>query len=155
MVHRICFEGNIGAGKTSLARMVQSRDPSRFAFYPEPVQEWKSTGNVLQAFYAGVPGSGFLAQTLISQTILARDVPQPQAPEFGLYERSLFSAKMVFIPAMLDSQRLTKDEAAVLVGRGGGGGQNLSLDDDAFFRIMDFASTLGSGSIWYRSRLSM
>ena len=114
MARRIVFEGNIGAGKTSLARLVLNQYPTQFDFYPEPVEEGEAMGHVLQSFYARGTGSGFLAQSLISQTLLVRDVPQREG--LGLYERSLFSAKMCFVPAMLRENRLSRDEANILVG---------------------------------------
>ena len=114
MARRIVFEGNFGAGKTSLARLVLNQYPNQFDFYPEPVEEWEAMGHVLQSFYARVTGSAFLTQSLISQTLLVRDVPQRGG--LGLYERSLFSAKMCFVPAMLRENRLSRDEANILVG---------------------------------------
>jgi len=116
-VQRVVFEGNIGAGKTSLARLVQACNPDRFRFYPEPIDQWNlpASENVLEQFYDRQPGAGFLAQTLIGQTLLERDVPQsPNRLEIGLYERSLVSAKMTFIPTMLEEGWLSNNEAVVL-----------------------------------------
>ena len=123
MAMRIGFEGNIGAGKTSLIKLVTAQAPGRFRFYPEPLDEWEALGNVLEGFYAGEPGSGFLAQTLISQTLLRRDIPRTRCRwEIGLYERSLMSARQCFIPAMLAQSQLRPVEAEILVGMKGGGG---------------------------------
>lgn len=123
MAQRVGFEGNIGAGKTSLIKMVAAQAPGRFRFYPEPLDEWEALGNVLEGFYAGEPGSGFLAQTLISQTLLRRDIPRTRClREIGLYERSLMSARQCFIPAMLAQSQLRSVEADILVGMKGGRG---------------------------------
>ena len=122
MAQRVGFEGNIGAGKTSLIKLVAAQAPGRFRFYPEPLDEWEALGNVLEGFYAGEPGSGFLAQTLISQTLLRRDIPRTRClREIGLYERSLMSARQCFIPAMLAQSQLRSVEADILVGMKGRG----------------------------------
>ena len=121
MAQRVGFEGNIGAGKTSLIKLVAAQAPGRFCFYPEPLDEWEALGNVLEGFYAGEPGSGFLAQTLISQTLLRRDIPRTRCLR-GLYERSLMSARQCFIPAMLAQSQLRSVEADILVGMKGGRG---------------------------------
>lgn len=114
---RVVLEGNIGAGKSSLGRLMQNLDPLTFKFYPEPTELWHLEGgrDILKDLYQRTPGAGFLAQTLISQTVLVRDLQLNPAPvPVGLYERSLSSAKMCFIPAMLDEGLITQTEAEVL-----------------------------------------
>lgn len=159
MAQRIGFEGNIGAGKTSLIRLVTAREPRRFRFYPEPLDEWEALGNVLEGFYAGEPGSGFLAQTLISQTLLRRDIPRTRClREIGLYERSLMSARQCFIPAMLAQSQLRPVEADILVGMGavGSGFETFSFFFLSFlFRILHPVFTYPCGRISIRRRLSM
>lgn len=114
---RVVLEGNIGAGKSSLGRLLQNLDPLTFKFYPEPTEHWHLEGgrDILNDLYQRTPGAGFLAQTLISHTLLVRDIRLDPAPvTVGLYERSLSSAKMCFIPAMIDEGLLTRTESEVL-----------------------------------------
>ena len=115
---RVVLEGNIGAGKTSLGRLLEILAPDTFRFYPEPVEQWRLEGgaHVLDAFYQKLPGAGFLAQSLISQTLLLRDtaLPLPPVVGVGLYERSLLSAQKCFLPTMLAAGLLSRAEAEVL-----------------------------------------
>ena len=116
-VQRVVLEGNIGAGKTSLGRLMETLEPGLIKFYPEPVEEWRLEGgaHILDAFYQKIPGAGFLAQTLIGQTLLSRDTAPPPPPMvLGLYERSLLSAPKCFIPALLQTEQLNRTEAEIL-----------------------------------------
>ena len=84
----------------------------------------ESPRGLLEAFYKGAPGSGFVAQTLISQTLIQRDVPiNSGSDEYAdLYERSIFSAHHCFIPAMQAADQLTSIEANILVNKNQGWG---------------------------------
>ena len=118
VAQRVVLEGNIGAGKTSLGLLLETMEPGVIRFYPEPVAQWRleDGAHVLEAFYEKLPGAGFLAQTLISQTLLSRDAAPPPSPpvQVGLYERSLLSAKNCFLPVMRDTGLLNPAETEVL-----------------------------------------
>jgi len=40
----ICIEGTIGAGKTSLINTPDARNPDKYAYYPEPIEQWERPG---------------------------------------------------------------------------------------------------------------
>jgi len=48
----ICIEGAIGAGKTSLINTLKARNPDKYAYYPEPIEQWERPGGPLENFYA-------------------------------------------------------------------------------------------------------
>ena len=123
MEQRVVLEGIVGSGKTCLLNIMGGIGAG-FRIHPEPLEEWKAQGDVLEAFYKGAPGSGFVAQTLISQTLIQRDVPiNSGSDEYAyLYERSIFSAHHCFIPAMQAADQLTSIEANILVNKNQGWG---------------------------------
>ena len=103
---RICIDGNIGSGKTTIIKRLmalqQSDDPSwqDWEFIPEPVQDWS---DLLAKFYQAPPDTP-LRQSLAALLQLAvlnayaLRVPHPATCPLAVIERSPHSSLAVFLP---------------------------------------------------------
>ena len=97
----VSFEGNIGAGKTTIISLVEKQLKGLIGkdikVYPEPIADWEQTpdGNLLDLFRLNPSKYGFVLQTLI-MTCLLKDRHFVSAETVNLFERTLDSAKLVF-----------------------------------------------------------
>ena len=100
----LSLEGNIGAGKTTLVRLLQARGMLAVG---EPVDRWQavptddgSDGNLLQRFYDDPPRWGFTFQTYAFLTRAQAAATARRATDAGgacfVLERSLASDKHCF-----------------------------------------------------------
>jgi thymidylate kinase len=103
---RICVEGNIGCGKSSVIGALQElqdthADWEKYTIIPEPVHEWH---HLLGPLYAAPPNSStrHSIATLLQISVLnayALRVPSPVYAPRVITERSSWSSLAVFLPA--------------------------------------------------------
>ncbi len=113
----ISVEGNIGAGKTTLIRMLKDLMPdAEFLF--EPIEKWQDVGgeNLLEAFYKDSSRYAFLFQcrafmTRIKQ--LEEKMTDPSCKDIIVIERSWFSDRMCFSQVLRDDGTITEMEWTV------------------------------------------
>ena len=93
----ISFEGNIGAGKTTIISLVEKQLKRLIGkdiqVYPEPIADWEQTpdGNLLDLFRLNPSKYGFVLQTLIMTSIL-KHRHFLSAETVNLFGRTLYSA---------------------------------------------------------------
>jgi thymidylate kinase len=102
---RICIEGNIGCGKSSVLEALrehQATDPNweSYTLIPEPVHEWH---HLLGPLYAAPPNTALRHSTaaLLQVAVLnayALRVPSPVFAPTVITERSAWSSLTVFLP---------------------------------------------------------
>ncbi|KAK3915872.1 Deoxynucleoside kinase [Frankliniella fusca] len=92
----VFLEGNIGAGKSTLATTLAST--GKFDVYQEPVAEWQETGgfNFLQALTQDYSANAYLFQVLALGTLARRMRNAPSSTRLRIFERSARCALDVF-----------------------------------------------------------
>nr|BDV50067.1 MAG: deoxynucleoside kinase-like protein [Porcellio scaber clopovirus] len=101
----ICFEGNIGSGKSSIINSFP-RDPDVFSIHPELVEEWKdyNGANLIKEFYENPAKYSFTFQICNLITDYKRSIEMRENQikntrrNLMLMERCGLTAKHVFIP---------------------------------------------------------
>ena len=95
------IDGNIGAGKTTLVKLLESHFNSqgiKTKAILEPVDIWRETG-ALQYFYGDIPGRAYEFQTFTFITRIQRvftDILETPDAEIYLFERHIWSDRYVF-----------------------------------------------------------
>lgn len=112
----IYLEGNIGAGKSTLAaRLAQS---TKFNALTEPVREWQNVGghNLLKLLYADRAVWNFPFQVLALTTLGRRQMEwlDSNPAEFVIMERSPKCSLKVFAQYLADAKMLQPEHMAVL-----------------------------------------
>jgi len=110
----VSVEGNIGAGKTTLIRMLKERMPEA-EFLLEPIEKWQDVGgeNLLESFYKDSSRYAFIFQcrafmTRIKQ--LEEKMADPDCKDTIIIERSWFSDRMCFSQVLRDDGTITEME---------------------------------------------
>lgn len=110
----ISIEGNIGAGKTTLIRMLKE-SMHDVDFLLEPIDKWQDVGgeNLLGAFYKDASRYAFLFQcrafmTRIKQ--LEEKMSDPMCKDIIVIERSWFSDRMCFSQVLREDGTITEME---------------------------------------------
>lgn len=110
----ISIEGNIGAGKTTLIRMLKE-SMHDIDFLLEPIDKWQDVGgeNLLGAFYKDASRYAFLFQcrafmTRIKQ--LEEKMSDPMCKDIIVIERSWFSDRMCFSQVLREDGTITEME---------------------------------------------
>jgi deoxyadenosine/deoxycytidine kinase len=84
----ISVEGNIGAGKSTLVRILQE-NISGIEFVQEPIELWKNCGgfNMLEAYYTNPKKYSYMFQTIVTASCVASQ-SAPQTTPIRVMERS-------------------------------------------------------------------
>ncbi|XP_053291650.1 thymidine kinase 2, mitochondrial isoform X2 [Pleuronectes platessa] len=109
----ICVEGNIASGKTTCLEYFSKT--SNIEVLTEPISKWRNVRghNPLALMYQDPERWGITLQTYIQLTMLDRHLSSITAP-VRMMERSLFSAKYIFVDNLFRSGKMPEVDYAVL-----------------------------------------
>ncbi|XP_029926074.1 thymidine kinase 2, mitochondrial isoform X2 [Myripristis murdjan] len=109
----ICIEGNIASGKTTCLEYFSKT--SDLEVLTEPVSKWRNVRghNLLGLMYQDPMRWGITLQTYIQLTMLDRHLSAISAP-LKMMERSIFSAKYIFVENLHRSGKMPEADYAVL-----------------------------------------
>ncbi|XP_058507171.1 thymidine kinase 2, mitochondrial [Solea solea] len=109
----ICVEGNIASGKTTCLEYFSKT--SNIEVLTEPVSKWRNVRghNPLALMYQDPERWGITLQTYIQLTLLDRHLSSISAP-VRMLERSIFSAKYIFVENLFRSGKMPEVDYAVL-----------------------------------------
>uniref|UniRef100_A0A671VEP0 Thymidine kinase 2, mitochondrial n=1 Tax=Sparus aurata TaxID=8175 RepID=A0A671VEP0_SPAAU len=111
--NRICIEGNIASGKTTCLEYFSKT--SNIEVLTEPVSKWRNVRghNPLALMYQDPARWGITLQTYVQLTMLDRHLSTISAP-VRMMERSIFSAKYIFVENLFKSGKMPEVDYAVL-----------------------------------------
>ncbi|KAM7384997.1 hypothetical protein PAMP_001100 [Pampus punctatissimus] len=109
----VCIEGNIASGKTTCLEYFSKT--SNIEVLTEPVSKWRNVRghNPLALMYQDPERWGITLQTYVQLTMLDRHVSAISAP-VRMMERSIFSAKYIFVENLFRSGKMPEVDYAVL-----------------------------------------
>ncbi|XP_076019981.1 thymidine kinase 2, mitochondrial isoform X3 [Genypterus blacodes] len=109
----ICIEGNIASGKTTCLEYFSKI--GNIEVLTEPVSKWRNIRghNPLGLMYQDPTRWGLTLQTYVQLTMLDRHVSAIAAP-VRMMERSIFSAKYIFVENLYRSGKMPEVDYAVL-----------------------------------------
>ncbi|XP_037320948.1 thymidine kinase 2, mitochondrial isoform X1 [Pungitius pungitius] len=109
----ICIEGNIASGKTTCLKYFENT--SNIEVLTEPVSKWRNVRghNPLALMYQDPERWGITLQTYVQLTMLDTHLAAMTAP-VRMIERSLFSAKCIFVENLFRSGKMPEVDYAVL-----------------------------------------
>lgn len=109
----ICVEGNIGAGKSHMLDYFK-HEPG-VEIYSEPIKKWRNVHgiNVLDLMYQDPRRWGLTFQTYVQLTMFQTHIQKIDHP-VKLMERSIFSAKYVFVENLYKSGMMQDVEYHIL-----------------------------------------
>ncbi|XP_069030798.1 thymidine kinase 2, mitochondrial isoform X2 [Embiotoca jacksoni] len=109
----ICIEGNIASGKTTCLDYFSKT--SSIEVLTEPVSKWRDVcgHNPLALMYQDPQRWGITLQTYVQLTMLERHLSTISAP-VRMMERSIFSAKYIFVENLFRSGKMPGVDYAVL-----------------------------------------
>ncbi|XP_063731191.1 thymidine kinase 2, mitochondrial isoform X2 [Eleginops maclovinus] len=109
----ICIEGNIASGKTTCLEYFSNT--SNIEVLTEPVCKWRNLRghNPLGLMYQDPERWGLTLQTYVQLTMLDRHLSTISAP-IRMIERSIFSAKYIFVESLFKSGKMPEVDFAVL-----------------------------------------
>nr|XP_029497136.1 thymidine kinase 2, mitochondrial-like isoform X1 [Oncorhynchus nerka]XP_029497137.1 thymidine kinase 2, mitochondrial-like isoform X1 [Oncorhynchus nerka] len=109
----ICIEGNIASGKTTCLEYFSKT--SNIEVLTEPVSKWRNVQghNPLELMYQDPTRWGITLQTYIQLTMLDRHLSTISAP-MRMMERSIYSAKYIFVENLYRSGKMPEVDFAVL-----------------------------------------
>ncbi|XP_023281649.1 thymidine kinase 2, mitochondrial isoform X4 [Seriola lalandi dorsalis] len=109
----ICVEGNIASGKTTCLEYFSKT--SNIEVLTEPVSKWRNIRghNPLGLMYQDPERWGITLQTYVQLTMLERHLSSISAP-VRMMERSIFSAKYIFVENLFRSGKMPEVDYAVL-----------------------------------------
>ncbi|XP_034537249.1 thymidine kinase 2, mitochondrial isoform X1 [Notolabrus celidotus] len=109
----ICIEGNIASGKTTCLKYFS--ETSNIEVLTEPVSKWRNVRghNPLALMYQDPERWGITLQTYVQLTMLDRHLSTISAP-IRMMERSIFSAKHIFVENLFRSGKMPEVDYAVL-----------------------------------------
>ncbi|XP_038593164.1 thymidine kinase 2, mitochondrial isoform X1 [Micropterus salmoides] len=109
----ICIEGNIASGKTTCLSYFS--ETSNIEVLTEPVSKWRNVRghNPLALMYQDPERWGITLQTYVQLTMLDRHLSPISAP-VRMMERSIFSAKYIFVENLFKSGKMPEVDYAVL-----------------------------------------
>lgn len=109
----ICIEGNIACGKTTCLKYF--KETSNIEVLTEPVAKWRNVRghNLLALMYQDPERWGLTLQTYVQLTMLDRHMSAMTAP-VRMIERSIFSAKYIFVENLFRSGKMPEVDYAVL-----------------------------------------
>lgn len=109
----ICIEGNIASGKTTCLEYFSKA--GNIEVVPEPICKWRNVRghNPLSLMYQDPERWGLTLQTFVQLTMLEAHVSVTSAP-VRMMERSIFSAKNIFVDNLFRSGKMPEVDFAVL-----------------------------------------
>ncbi|XP_046898313.1 thymidine kinase 2, mitochondrial isoform X1 [Hypomesus transpacificus] len=109
----ICIEGNIASGKTTCLEYFSKTN--NIEVLTEPVSKWRNVRghNPLGLMYQEPTRWGLTLQTYIQLTMLDRHLSPTSAP-VRMMERSIYSAKNIFVENLFKSGKMPEVDFAVL-----------------------------------------
>ncbi|XP_051816079.1 thymidine kinase 2, mitochondrial isoform X2 [Acanthochromis polyacanthus] len=109
----ICIEGNIASGKTTCLEYFSKT--SNIEVLTEPVSKWRNVRghNPLALMYQDPQRWGITLQTYVQLTMLDRHLSAMSTP-VRMMERSIFSAKYIFVENLFRSGKMPEVDYAVL-----------------------------------------
>lgn len=109
----ICIEGNIASGKTTCLEYFSKT--SNIEVLTEPVSKWRNVRghNPLGLMYQDPTRWGITLQTYVQLTMLERHLSAISAP-VRMMERSIYSAKYIFVENLYKSGKMPEVDFAVL-----------------------------------------
>lgn len=109
----IIVEGNVGSGKTTFLKNFTNNENMQLVF--EPFNKWENVNgyNLLKMMYEDFNSWSFTLQTYILLTMLQCHEIETDKP-VKMMERSVYSARHVFIENLSRASILSKPEVAVL-----------------------------------------
>ncbi|XP_029688351.1 thymidine kinase 2, mitochondrial-like isoform X1 [Takifugu rubripes] len=109
----ICVEGNIASGKTTCLKYFGKTN--NIEVLTEPVSKWKNVHghNPLALMYQDPARWGITLQTYVQLTMLVNHLSCPST-SLKMMERSIFSAKHIFVENLFRSGRMPAVDYAVL-----------------------------------------
>ncbi|XP_015236874.1 PREDICTED: thymidine kinase 2, mitochondrial isoform X1 [Cyprinodon variegatus] len=109
----ICVEGNIACGKTTCLEYFSRT--SNIEVQTEPVSKWRDVrgNNPLALMYQDPQRWAITLQTYVQLTMLDRHLSASAAPVM-MMERSIFSAKHIFVDNLFQSGKMPEVDYAVL-----------------------------------------
>uniref|UniRef100_A0A8C7WI50 Thymidine kinase 2, mitochondrial n=1 Tax=Oncorhynchus mykiss TaxID=8022 RepID=A0A8C7WI50_ONCMY len=109
----ICIEGNIASGKTTCLEYFSKT--SNIEVLTEPVSKWRNVRghNPLGLMYQDPTRWGITLQTYIQLTMLDQHLSTISAP-MRMMERSIYSAKYIFVENLYRSGKMPEVDFAVL-----------------------------------------
>ncbi|KAG9341287.1 hypothetical protein JZ751_019389 [Albula glossodonta] len=125
----ICIEGNIASGKTTCLEHFSKT--SDIEVLTEPVSKWRNVQghNPLGLMYQDPSRWGLTLQTYVQLTMLDRHLSPISAP-IRMMERSIFSAKYIFVENLYRSGKMPDVDFVVLTEWFDWITQNISLPVD-------------------------
>ncbi|XP_041803451.1 thymidine kinase 2, mitochondrial isoform X2 [Chelmon rostratus] len=109
----VCIEGNIASGKTTCLEYFSKT--SNIEVLTEPVSKWRNVRghNPLALMYQDPERWGITLQTYVQLTMLDRHLSAISGP-VRMMERSIFSAKYIFVENLFRSGKMPEVDYAVL-----------------------------------------
>lgn len=109
----ICIEGNIASGKTTCLEFFSNT--AGIEVLAEPVSKWRNIRghNPLGLMYQDASRWGLTLQTYVQLTMLEQHI-QPQMSPVRLMERSIHSARYVFVENLYRSGKMPEVDYVVL-----------------------------------------
>lgn len=109
----VCVEGNIASGKTTCLEFFSNS--TDIEVLTEPVPKWRNVRghNPLGLMYQDACRWGFTLQTYVQLTMLDQHT-RPQTLPVRLMERSIYSARYVFVENLYRSGKMPKVDYVVL-----------------------------------------
>jgi len=113
----VSIDGNIGAGKTTLFRELQSKFSNRrnFVFLDEPVSTWQTICDengvsLLELFYkdSGAWSFSFQMAAYISRLVLLKEAYEKNPKSIIITERSLNTDRQVFAKMLYNQNKINK-----------------------------------------------
>ncbi|XP_033116601.1 thymidine kinase 2, mitochondrial-like [Anneissia japonica] len=110
----VCVEGNIGCGKTTMLKLFKDQVPG-VEVLTEPVCKWQNVRghNTLGLMYEDPHRWSFAFQSYLQLTMLQNHTFPSKQP-LKLMERSLFSARHVFVENLYRSNKMSDAEYAII-----------------------------------------
>ncbi|XP_074407138.1 thymidine kinase 2, mitochondrial isoform X1 [Zonotrichia albicollis] len=111
--HQICIEGNIASGKTTcLDYFAQT---TSIEVLKEPLNKWRNVRghNILGLMYQDASRWGITLQTYVQLTMLEQHT-RPMISPIRMMERSIHSAKHIFVENLYRSGKMPEVDYAVL-----------------------------------------
>ncbi|XP_060896543.1 thymidine kinase 2, mitochondrial isoform X2 [Labrus mixtus] len=109
----VCIEGNIASGKTTCLNYFSQT--GNIEVLTEPISKWRNVRghNPLGLMYQDPERWGITLQTYVQLTMLDRHLSPISAP-VRMMERSIFSAKYIFVENLFRSGKMPEVDFAVL-----------------------------------------
>ena len=113
----ISIEGNIGAGKSTMIREIESKSNKDIVYIPEPIDEWNTIQDenktpILECFYKNQEKYAFSFQMMayISRIANLKKAIENNPNTILIIERSVYTDKHVFAKMLYDNKQINEIE---------------------------------------------